>query len=1297
MKNRRKLILILLLSCAGLVYASGFSDIEILKSDETGISIVYKPRIDDFNPGYSDSAQTLDIVNHSLNPDSGGWMIPFRRHLIAIPPGAKARLTTSGLKTRQYNNIKLSKNDKLEDDIDSAQRKSPDITSNFISISAPRSFRRYQVVELILRPARYEPSNRRLHLLEEIRIDIVFQGGGIGAGRERVHLPLNDFILNHNQSADWTIAAESRRGNFLPEGENLKILIDSGGIYKIGYNDLVSAGADPADYPLSMIRMFNNGGRELPASISAARPDSLIEIAILVEDIDSDDVFDPEDFLLFYGKGVSGWEYQGNGEFSHYINHYTYDNAYWLNLSAAGPSGKRMEPLGADGQASLMVTETLARVYHEDDFVIYAYSGFPNSGLDWYGDHFGGVTTRFYPESFANVASGYYKIKLNVKRLSSYSSFDVYFLNQDTSAIVGTFAGNYFQISGEGLSKEGVNYLRLDQTHPSGSVYFDYYEIEYRRELTAVNGELYFESPLGSQAPQYNLSGLQSNAFIFKITDFQDVQYTKGTSFIDDPLSMIEVERYIALDDDRFKQPKSVYKYLPPASDILDLRDVNNAADYIMITHSDFYDELQPLVSMWSAQEGIIVKRVNVQRVFDQFAWGLYDPVAIRDFLKYTKDHWAVMPSYIALIGDGDYDYRNILSSNDKNWIPPYEEGGYCYDDFYVYLSGPYQTQNPEMAVGRYTVTSESEIENAVSKVIEYVESPEFGPWKMSITLVADDEYEQGGKVTTLEYYHTQQSEDLADYYIPDFMHLNKVYLTEYPVIPSAGGRQKPTAGDDLVKYINKGSLMVNYFGHGHEWVWAHEAVFFAERDLPRIDNDGRLAYFVAMTCDWAYFDYLERQSMPEMLLVMPNGGAIASIGATRPTGSSLNFNLSKNFYSYLFEDPHNPHSGGEALMWGKIHYGNENSEKYHVIGDPLIRPAIPSSCGNIVSITPDTLYALNIITVTGELLKNGAKWTDFDGTVYLQVFDTSKPITYQFAPPTSQSTGSIVTVNYDLSGSMLFRGPYSAVGGDFISNFIVPMDITYGGLNGRINYYFNNGSEDGCGFIDSLRLAAGDVSLVDSDTTSIAVYFGDRSWKPGGQVAPSPMLIADLYDTSGVNLTGFPGHKITLTIDDDLQFDLTDDFDYLVDSYRQGSVEKRLDYIPQGNHEMKFRVWDSFNNPQQITFTANVASSEPSDEWLWDLLNYPNPFADETIITFRLIEAAEVKMRIFTVGGRCIDEIGPYYEEDEGYIYNEQRYTWDGRDRMGDKVANGVYLYKVSADFSGKTISKIGRIVVMR
>ncbi len=72
---------------------------------------------------------------------------------------------------------------------------------------------------------------------------------------------------------------------------------------------------------------------------------------------------------------------------------------------------------------------------------------------------------------------------------------------------------------------------------------------------------------------------------------------------------------------------------------------------------------------------------------------------------------------------------------------------------------------------------------------------------------------------------------------------------------------------------------------------------------------------------------------------------------------------------------------------------------------------------------------------------------------------------------------------------------------------------------------------------------------------------------------------------------------------------------------------------------------------------------------------NYPNPFNPETEIRFQLPQASHVVMKIFNILG---EEIRTLVDEQREAGYHGVR--WDGRDKNGNPVASGVYLYQLQA-----------------
>ncbi len=92
------------------------------------------------------------------------------------------------------------------------------------------------------------------------------------------------------------------------------------------------------------------------------------------------------------------------------------------------------------------------------------------------------------------------------------------------------------------------------------------------------------------------------------------------------------------------------------------------------------------------------------------------------------------------------------------------------------------------------------------------------------------------------------------------------------------------------------------------------------------------------------------------------------------------------------------------------------------------------------------------------------------------------------------------------------------------------------------------------------------------------------------------------------------------------------------------------------------------------------------------NLLNYPNPFTTSTAFVFTVtgsVVPQNIRIQILTVTGKIIreitkDELGPLH-----IGRNITEFKWDGSDMYGQKVANGVYLYRVLTNLNGKSLEK--------
>ncbi len=92
------------------------------------------------------------------------------------------------------------------------------------------------------------------------------------------------------------------------------------------------------------------------------------------------------------------------------------------------------------------------------------------------------------------------------------------------------------------------------------------------------------------------------------------------------------------------------------------------------------------------------------------------------------------------------------------------------------------------------------------------------------------------------------------------------------------------------------------------------------------------------------------------------------------------------------------------------------------------------------------------------------------------------------------------------------------------------------------------------------------------------------------------------------------------------------------------------------------------------------------------NLLNYPNPFTTSTAFVFTLTGSeipTNFKIQIMTVTGKIVREITGYELGPLRIGRNITEYKWDGTDQFGQRLANGVYLYRVVTMLNGKKLDK--------
>ena len=208
-----------------------------------------------------------------------------------------------------------------------------------------------------------------------------------------------------------------------------------------------------------------------------------------------------------------------------------------------------------------------------------------------------------------------------------------------------------------------------------------------------------------------------------------------------------------------------------------------------------------------------------------------------------------------------------------------------------------------------------------------------------------------------------------------------------------------------------------------------------------------------------------------------------------------------------------------------------------------------------------------------------------------------------------------------------------------------------------------------------------------------------DRSFVENGKTGLNTRLIADLYDTNGINAIGLGiGHEIVMVLDEDWVHPvvLNEFYQPDADRYQSGSVYFDLTDLAPGRHTLTLKAWDLYNNPSEksISFYA----FEIPTVTVTNVINFPNPFNEGT--TFSCVPnpgsgTVDIRIEIYSIVGQPVKTIEITYKE----ALNEPvLYFWDGADDHGNRLQSGIYPYRVIFRSDNGAVSQTSRkLIILR
>ncbi len=764
---------------------------------------------------------------------------------------------------------------------------------------------------------------------------------------------------------------------------------------------------------------------------------------------------------------------------------------------------------------------------------------------------------------------------------------------------------------------------------------------------------------------------------------------------------------------------------------ISDLMSGSGNTQYAIVAPDALMPQALALRNYRQSSKSVISLNTSILRtedIYREWSGGRLSPMAIRDALQYMLSQDPQL-HYVLLYGDGHYDYRNILNGSSSNplpnYVPPFNWNDpnenfwgnpMNTDDFYGVLdsTGDWRTGLLDVALGRVSVQNADQAQNYFAKMQQYEDPATAGEWRGHVTLTADDATQHGAAYNMDDVCadpsscHTDETEAFAQSILgrePGIM-MEKIYLLDYT---ANAVFQKPEAATDLITNLNQGTLLFSFFGHGAYNQLADEVLMQTNDALGRMRN-ADMAFMVSVfSCTVGRFDKLLDEGMMEQFVRQKDFGAIVGFGASRESFPAPNLDLGQRVVKNLFlpeTDSLPPQGVGDAVENAKNLIGPDagqsyNKEKYNLLGEPVMVIRRPGPTLHVDS-APDTLSSLQCGTLKGRIPGGSGH-----GFISARILGGDVLKTYTYLANVNNVTGEQIFATQTAAkrGPILFERTVEYKDSVFSMDYFLPKEVPFGDSTAKIQFFAWDAAnpQENTHVVANLTVkgnaAPSACSVKDNGLGPKIAVTGCNVKESGGVNFPDQVKISlpyclqiDVTDSSGGVLSG-DGPDEGTTVE------LTGVIDPYhpqpgVDDLYHKSYQLTLEngQVPAGTHVLKVTARDGFGNLslRQVSLETSLDSALR----FLKAFNSPNPVKRSgTDFYFSTTLPQDQSQNVTASGGlaapntdRLTFDLSIFNQL--GYRVREFKDApsgmhWDGTDAWGQRLANGVYFYQVTASWA--------------
>ncbi|MFC5624906.1 type IX secretion system sortase PorU [Algoriphagus winogradskyi] len=924
-----------------------------------------------------------------------------------------------------------------------------------------------------------------------------------------------------------------------------------------------------------------------------------------------------------------------------------------------------------------------------------------NSGRTWYSRAIAPGITRGY--SFPLQSNSNAEWKLSAKLMGSSSSASQISLAVDDLIISeNSLAGipsNTYAIKGEEVwvnesfspLDRKVERLRVSfQASSSNDAgYFEYIGIGVPNSSDSLDEGVYSMN----QESTISLSGL-AGLSVWEVGDFYNpkaIDLSTG--------SIVTGQKLIVFDENKVK----VISDIEPAKTTL--RTQSAWPDLLIIAPKILSNSANKL-SLHKLGMGIYTEVAFLDEIYDSFGYGNPDLNAIRNFIAWHYHQGGKLQN-VLILGKGTFDYKGILGGR-PNLVPIYTSRNsldplstFSSDDYFSLIEfgqGKWEETKEgdelmQIGIGRLPVINAQEAKIVVDKIINYESNPIAGDWKKTVTFFADDGDNN---------IHLRDSEAHASYLKENHQDFRrqKLYLDRFAQEKTGERQSSPQAKIALEETLEKGTLLLNFIGHGNETTLTAEEVFLTS-DISNWAKQEKLALWVTATCEFGRHDSPFLRSAAEELLTFANKGAIGLLTTGRPVFSSVNFSLNAAFFKEVFklENEHYQDLGSIFRNTKNKSLNGSLNRNFSLLADPSMKLASPEFRIEFTSFKNpqnqtilDTLSALHEVAFEAEVINpnTGGISTSFEGEYTIELHDK---------PSTEKTLGDESNpIDFEVSENLIFKGKGKIVAGIINGTMIIPKNIDLEFGEGKVQIYGESTNQNWEAFGFSQILIGGITSNPPLDTEGpiIAATFGGKVESPYIFPSKTIKMEATFSDSSGINISGFlPSENLTVQINDDDPELLNRYFTSENDTYKFGKVTFVLEGLKEGKNLVTIRAWDNLGNGSVLNQEIIVEGSDKLR--ILSHKTYPNPAVIESRFELEHNQPGEnliLTLAVFQTDGKTL------FIESERLVKANAKLddlVWFFFQNQTKYPAKGTYIYKLTlqSELDNSVDSVSGQILI--